>query len=181
MSNANSEKLCVPGFELDDEFWDKLRTLGHCAKTANQRTWTNPDVKFVVKNVDYDKLWDPLYIEEADPRFVLKMVKLISSLKEELTYLAKKEADDDTLNLFNERVARLMERTKPDPVNPTHYSRWPIEPIEFITANNLDFLRGNVIKYIMRYDAKGGVEDLRKARFYLDKLIEQQGVEKNGN
>ena len=36
----------------------------------------------------------------------------------------------------------------------------------------LGFLRGNVIKYVARCDAKGGVEDLRKARHYLDKLIE---------
>jgi hypothetical protein len=34
------------------------------------------------------------------------------------------------------------------------------------------FLTGNVIKYVARHKAKGGVEDLRKARHYLDKLIE---------
>jgi hypothetical protein len=34
------------------------------------------------------------------------------------------------------------------------------------------FLRGNAIKYLVRYKDKGGVEDLRKARHYLDKLIE---------
>jgi hypothetical protein len=34
------------------------------------------------------------------------------------------------------------------------------------------FLRGNAIKYLARCDKKGGVEDLRKARHYLDKLIE---------
>jgi len=34
------------------------------------------------------------------------------------------------------------------------------------------FLRGNVIKYIARCDKKGGIEDLKKARHYLDKLIE---------
>lgn len=58
-------------------------------------------------------------------------------------------------------------------INPFHYSRWEIEPLDFITANNLDFLRGNIIKYIMRYDAKGGLEDLKKARVYLDRLIEK--------
>lgn len=36
------------------------------------------------------------------------------------------------------------------------------------------FLRGNCIKYLARCDDKGGVEDLRKARHYLDKLIEME-------
>lgn len=35
------------------------------------------------------------------------------------------------------------------------------------------FLRGNIIKYVARYDGKGGAEDLKKARHYLDKLIEE--------
>lgn len=57
------------------------------------------------------------------------------------------------------------------PTNPDHYSRWKIQPWDFISQNNLDFIRGNIIKYIMRYDAKNGLEDLKKARVYLDKLI----------
>ncbi len=58
---------------------------------------------------------------------------------------------------------------------PTHYKMGnPIEPIEFILANNLDFCEGNVVKYISRWPAKGGVEDLRKARHYIDFLIERE-------
>lgn len=56
-------------------------------------------------------------------------------------------------------------------LSPEHYSRCKIEPWDFIKANNLDFFRGNIIKYIMRYDAKNGNEDLLKARTYLDKLL----------
>ena len=54
----------------------------------------------------------------------------------------------------------------------THYSDLAIEPIDFITANNLGFCEGNVIKYIARWKAKNGVEDLEKARWYIDFLIE---------
>ena len=54
----------------------------------------------------------------------------------------------------------------------THYSNLAIEPIDFITANNLGFCEGNVIKYISRWKAKNGVEDLKKARWYIDFLIE---------
>lgn len=56
-----------------------------------------------------------------------------------------------------------------DPVvRPNHYARFKIEPIEFIMENDLPFWLGNVIKYSMRYDAKNGVEDLRKAERYLE-------------
>lgn len=61
-------------------------------------------------------------------------------------------------------------------MTPEHYAKG-IEPWDamrhWMTHEQLcGFLRGNVIKYIARYPGKGGVEDLRKARHYLDKLIE---------
>lgn len=54
---------------------------------------------------------------------------------------------------------------------PAHYARFAIEPLDFIKANNFNFLVGNVIKYVCRYDMKNGLEDLRKAREYLDHII----------
>ena len=51
--------------------------------------------------------------------------------------------------------------------SPKHYVGLGITPLEYITANELDFLEGNVIKYITRYPHKGGVNDLLKARTYL--------------
>ena len=53
-----------------------------------------------------------------------------------------------------------------------HYKVCGIEPIEYIEANNLSFHEGNVVKYVTRWRRKGGVTDLEKARFYLDRLIE---------
>jgi len=53
----------------------------------------------------------------------------------------------------------------------THY-QVAIQPWDYIIANNLGYLEGNVIKYVTRYKNKGGVEDLRKAQHYLTKLIE---------
>lgn len=60
-----------------------------------------------------------------------------------------------------------------DPVNPAHYSRLAPEPIDVIRAWKLSFCLGNVVKYIARHDARGGAEDLRKARRYLDFAIEE--------
>ena len=53
-----------------------------------------------------------------------------------------------------------------------HYKDFPIQPIEFITKNGLSFAQGNVIEYICRYKAKNGLQDLKKARHYIDLLIE---------
>tara|TARA_R100000734_G_C3317336_1_gene110378 strand:- start:1033 stop:1317 length:285 start_codon:yes stop_codon:yes gene_type:complete len=54
---------------------------------------------------------------------------------------------------------------------PPHYTQHEIEPIDFIIKNKLDFCEGNVVKYICRYNAKGGIEDLKKARQYIDFII----------
>ena len=53
-----------------------------------------------------------------------------------------------------------------------HYKKQPIQPWDYIAANNLGYFEGNVVKYVSRWKDKGGIEDLRKARHYIDKLIE---------
>lgn len=53
-----------------------------------------------------------------------------------------------------------------------HYKDMAIQPVEYIHANGIGYFEGNVIKYVTRWRAKNGVEDLRKARHYLDLLIE---------
>jgi hypothetical protein len=62
-----------------------------------------------------------------------------------------------------------------------HYQKLIIEPIEYIFANGWGrgFCIGNIIKYISRYEWKGGTEDLEKAQFYLEQLIKLE--EANGH
>ena len=57
-------------------------------------------------------------------------------------------------------------------VGGAHYKKWAIQPWDFIERNGLTFCSGNVIKYVCRYRDKAGVEDLEKAKHYLEKLIE---------
>lgn len=59
-----------------------------------------------------------------------------------------------------------------DSVSPNHYTRWAIQPIDFIRANKLRFDQANILKYVMRHDQKDGLKDLMKARQYLDWMIE---------
>lgn len=62
-----------------------------------------------------------------------------------------------------------------DKVNhPSHYNQGTMEVIDAIEGLNLGFHTGNVLKYIARYKHKNGVEDLRKANWYLTRLIEQE-------
>lgn len=71
-------------------------------------------------------------------------------------------------------IASAPERGVPsDAVNlPNHYARFKIEPIRFLVENfGAPILVGKIVKYSLRYDAKNGLEDLRKARRCMDMLI----------
>jgi hypothetical protein len=66
-----------------------------------------------------------------------------------------------------------------DPVNPSHYKQGGIECIDAIKAATGDgfigYVWGNVLKYLWRWPKKGGADDLKKARWYLDRLIKEVG------
>ena len=55
----------------------------------------------------------------------------------------------------------------------THYKDMKIQPSQFINENKLLFAEGNAIKYICRHAAKGEVQDLEKAKHYIDMIIER--------
>lgn len=59
----------------------------------------------------------------------------------------------------------------------SHYKSKAIQPWDYIASNGLGYFEGNVVKYISRHRDKGGLEDLKKARHYLDKLIELETKE----
>ena len=54
----------------------------------------------------------------------------------------------------------------------THYKQLSIQPWDYIVSNNLGYLEGNIVKYVTRWQTKNGVQDLLKAKHYLDKLLE---------
>lgn len=59
-----------------------------------------------------------------------------------------------------------------------HYKGLAIEPVEYAYKNNLDFFQGNVVKYITRFRDKNGLEDLKKAKHFIDLLIQFEYGEK---
>ena len=84
----------------------------------------------------------------------------------------------DGLFTNNKGVEKMFQtNTTQDMVNsPPHYNQHGIECIDAIQACTSDgfefYLQGNILKYLWRYKYKNGVEDLKKASWYLNKLIE---------
>lgn len=73
------------------------------------------------------------------------------------------------MSAFNEQVAG------------DHYKNMVIQVVQYNHLNGIGYMEGNVIKYVSRWKSKGnGIEDLRKARHYLDLLIEMEEA-KNAN
>lgn len=60
-----------------------------------------------------------------------------------------------------------------------HYKDKAIQPVQYIHANGIGYCEGNVIKYVSRWREKNGLQDLLKARHYIDLLIELEGLEKD--
>ena len=58
-------------------------------------------------------------------------------------------------------------------VGGNHYQTMKIQPAEFINKNEMKFAEGNAIKYICRHVNKGGLQDLEKAKHYIDMIIER--------
>ena len=57
-------------------------------------------------------------------------------------------------------------------VGGNHYLKYKIQPVDFIIKNNIGFVEGNIIKYILRFKDKGGIADLEKAKHYIELLID---------
>jgi len=74
-----------------------------------------------------------------------------------------------------EDVDQVIESVQPpaDPINPPHYRQGTLEVIDAIEGLALGYREGNCLKYLARYRYKNGLEDLRKARWYLERLIRE--------
>jgi hypothetical protein len=104
-----------------------------------------------------------------------------------LEYTVRKVDEHGDMYVFPEGTTRdgwfanrfeLVEESKQSAlstqVGGSHYKDFAIQPAEFIHRNGIGFLEGNVIKYVTRYKAKNGLQDLEKARHYIELLIEME-------
>lgn len=83
------------------------------------------------------------------------------------------------MNQTYEEKGRVIGSLEKDPINqPDHYTAGGIETIDYINAKLTPdqfegYMIGNVLKYCSRYQNKNGIEDLKKAEWYLRRLIEE--------
>ena len=66
----------------------------------------------------------------------------------------------------------LMVQSLKKQIGGKHYSKFSIQPTEFIYKNDIPFIEGCVIKYVCRWQDKGGVQDLDKAIHFIEMLKE---------
>lgn len=93
--------------------------------------------------------------------------------------LAKVTSKHKTPTTVPERATVLLKQDDGDKptaldvqVGADHYKQQKIQPVEYIHANNIGFMEGNVIKYVTRHKLKNGKQDLEKAIHFLQMLIE---------
>ncbi len=60
-------------------------------------------------------------------------------------------------------------------VGGNYYKAMKIQPVQFIHANNIGYLEGNIIKYVCRWRGKNGMADLEKAKHYIELLMALEG------
>ena len=77
---------------------------------------------------------------------------------------------DGMTEMYMEEAATALQKQ----VGGSHYAEMAIQPIEFITANNLSFLEGNIIKYVCRHRNKNGADDIKKAIHYCELLLQME-------
>jgi hypothetical protein len=65
-------------------------------------------------------------------------------------------------------------------VGGSHYTKYPIQPVQYVQANRLRYLESSVIKYVTRHQDKGGAQDIRKAIHCLELLLQLEYGESDG-
>jgi len=81
-------------------------------------------------------------------------------------------------NKTHDEMIRQSVRGGGRQVGGNHYIDFKIMPIEYISKNKLDFLEGNIVKYISRHRNKNGAEDIRKIIHYAELILELEYGEK---
>jgi hypothetical protein len=140
--------LANEGFGRDDQ--DNIKNILRPSKPCQQWDAQTQSYVEVIKELDKD----------------------VKEMRDDPVGYELYNAPENILPLGNKEI---VEKSNEDLIKkPNHYEGFGISPLEYITVNELDFIEGNIIKYVSRYQSKGGVNDLLKAQTYLEKLIERE-------
>lgn len=142
------------------------------AGVSKELTCEGCGTTFIHKKEKAQGRW-PKYCPECLPKYS-KVPKKKEAKEVVLSLAPKKEEEKEVVLSLARMVANTLEEPKKEDVinHPSHYTRGKIEVIDFIEDQQLPYHLGNVIKYIARAGYKGDkLEDLKKARWYLDRYI----------
>lgn len=140
--------------------------------------------KFAIGDIGLDiknKLSFEVLERKENNLFKVKIIKSLDTFKEnEITTIDKYFLEEDIIIfnptdvMFKEIFGEENKEIKADNIKPSYYHKGKVDTIKFCLENDLDFLQGNVVKYVVRYKEKNGLEDLNKAKEYLDRLIKNE-------
>lgn len=102
-----------------------------------------------------------------DPRSVLELThEEMERYDKGIEQFNKRMREQET-----ERMEKEAQAANKHQIGGSHYMK-AIQPWDYIAANQLGYFEGNVVKYVTRWKDKGGINDLMKAKHYIEKLIE---------
>ena len=111
-------------------------------------------------------------------------LELSGRIAYEMEYLPNWKLADRIVFEGNDTIFTIKKGNNAQPkatqIGGDHYSKYKIQPIDYITDNGLDYIEGNVIKYITRHQDKGGAEDIKKAIHYCELLLAEKYGENTG-
>ena len=117
---------------------------------------------------------DPQFMSKADEQAITK-INLMNKLmkKDILDGTTEWGEDKDTLLAASRYNGQpLKQKAIDSQIGGSHYKKYKIQPAEFCHKNNIPYLEATAIKYLCRWRDKGGVQDLEKAKHFIDLLIE---------
>ena len=168
-------------------FWEQYKRINVCTLSQFDNVKIAVGVEAKLKRISEAPEQKPLVPREnvkATTTLYAKAPISAEELEKQLKALLPKKLVLEPLPK-EDRAIKMPESSKPDNVNhPKHYCKGGVESIEFVKAavSNLSGFEAvcvaNIIKYAWRYKEKNGLEDVMKARKYLEWLIEEVG--KNG-
>lgn len=85
-------------------------------------------------------------------------------------YVGLDKTEDPIKKEFPHNILKAIDNQ----VGGDHYKQFKIQPAEFCYINNIPYLEATAIKYLCRWRSKGGIQDLQKAKHFIDLLIEFQ-------
>lgn len=184
MAILNKDKPPTPAKEEPpkEEVKEKVMTkCKNCGKMFEQTGKGRPAVNCPTCRDLLNKSKNKLSPKDKQPEKVAESAPVISKMETTESYINSESVQGlyDSANADDVKVSCITPDKKHNPIpnvidHPSHYNRGKIEVIDFIEDQGLSFHLGNVIKYIARAGSKGDkLEDLKKARWYLDRYINE--------